>query len=78
MKKKKFQKMLILIFEIIGQFFLRYFSNFRVLFRHCMIKFDPLTIFIIGGIQDRSVSNKTWIVNPMDDFKMRPGHSEPF
>ena len=43
--------------------------------RHCMIKFDPLTIFIIGGIQDRSVSNKTWIVNPMDDFKMRPGPS---
>ena len=39
-----------------------------------MIKFDPSTIFIIGGIQDRSVSNKTWIVNPMDDFKMRPGH----
>ena len=43
-----------------------------------MIKFDPSTIFIIGGIQDRSVSNKTWIVNPMDDFKMRPGHSQPF
>ena len=38
-----------------------------------MIYYDPNTIFLIGGIQNGVISNKTWIINPNQDFQMREG-----
>ena len=40
-----------------------------------MVEFNPSSIFLIGGIQDRSISSKTWIINPNDDFQMKEGPS---
>ena len=38
-----------------------------------MIKYDKNSIFIIGGRQNFSVSNRTWIVDPEDGFSIREG-----
>ena len=38
-----------------------------------MIKYDKNKIFIIGGRQNFSVSNRTWIVDPEDGFSIREG-----
>ena len=40
-----------------------------------MIKYDDHRIFIIGGDQDGVISNQTWIVDPLDDFKIDKGPS---
>ena len=43
---------------------------------HSMIQFNKKSIYIIGGYQGNSkCSNKTWIVDPTDEFKMREGPS---
>ena len=42
---------------------------------HSMINYDEKSLYIIGGIQNNSKSNKTWIVNPTDGFKIREGPS---
>ena len=39
---------------------------------HCMVQYDKSTIFIIGGVQDKTTSKNTWIVNP-NDFQLRKG-----
>ena len=39
--------------------------------RFCMIEYLPSAIYIIGGIQERSISDKVWIVNPNANFTMR-------
>ena len=43
---------------------------------HAMVQVDPNTIYIIGGIQrdiNGSSENRTWIVNPKDNFKIMAG-----
>ena len=40
---------------------------------HGVLKYDENTIFIIGGDQNGSVSNKTWIVNPKNEFEIKEG-----
>ena len=42
---------------------------------HSMVKFDNNTIFIIGGYQDGEISNKTWIIDANNGFKIRVGPS---
>ena len=39
---------------------------------HCIIQVDSTSIFIIGGNQNESTSNITWIVNP-NNFHIRQG-----
>ena len=40
---------------------------------HCMIQFNENAIFLIGGIQDLTTSNKTWIIDPTNGFKIKEG-----
>ena len=40
---------------------------------HCMIYYDPNAIYLIGGIQNGVISNKTWIINPNQDFQIKEG-----
>ena len=40
-----------------------------------MIQYDEKFIYIIGGYQNGSVSKKTWIVNPNNEFKITEGPS---
>ena len=42
---------------------------------HSMIQYDEETIYIIGGVQNNSLSNKTWIVDPKNGFQVREGPS---
>ena len=43
-----------------------------------MIKYDEKNIYLIGGSQNDSVSKKTWIVNPANNFQIRDGPSLQF
>ena len=40
---------------------------------HCMVQVDSETIYLIGGCQNGTKSNKTWIINPKKNFQMREG-----
>ena len=40
---------------------------------HCMVELDPKSIFIIGGYQNGVKSNKTWIVDPTNDYHVKEG-----
>ena len=42
---------------------------------HSMIQYDEKTIYIIGGVQNGSISNKTWIVDPTNEFQITEGPS---
>ena len=42
---------------------------------HCMVKYDDNSIYIIGGKQNGVFSNKTWIMDPRNDFQLREGPS---
>ena len=42
---------------------------------HSMIQYDEKSIYIIGGYQNNSISNKTWIVDPTNGFQIREGPS---
>ena len=44
-------------------------------FKHCMVQVDPKTIYLIGGYQNNSGSNKTWIIDPTKNFEIREGQS---
>ena len=43
-----------------------------------MVQYDEKSIYIIGGHQNSSVSKKTWIVDPTNDFKIEEGPSLNF
>ena len=48
---------------------------FRI-FGHSMIQYNEKSIYIIGGWQnDSSFSNKTWIVDPTNEFQITEGPS---
>ena len=38
-----------------------------------MVQLDPKSIFIIGGYQNGVKSNKTWIVDPTNDYHVKEG-----
>ena len=40
---------------------------------HSMVLVDPTTIYLIGGEQDYQRSNKTWIIDPTNDFEIKVG-----
>lgn len=45
-------------------------------FYHSMVLVDPTTIYLIGGVQnDHHASNKTWIIDPTNDFQIKEGPS---
>ena len=45
---------------------------------HCMIKFSETEIYIIGGRQNGKIANKTWIVDPKNDFHITEGNNFVF
>ena len=47
---------------------------FKIL-AHSMIQYDEKFIYIIGGVQNYSTSNKTWIVDPTNEFQIKEGPS---
>ena len=42
---------------------------------HSMVLVNPTTIYLIGGFQNCQVSNKTWIINPTNNFQIKVGPS---
>ena len=42
---------------------------------HSMIQFDEKSIYIIGGRQNGSISNKIWIVDPTNELQVTKGPS---
>ena len=42
---------------------------------HSMIQYDEKSIYIIGGFRNDSTSNKTWIVDPTNEFQITEGPS---
>ena len=40
---------------------------------HSMVQIDSKTIYLIGGWQDRVISNKTWTINPINNLDMSSG-----
>ena len=40
---------------------------------HCMLKLNETEIYIIGGRQNGKIANKTWIVDPKNDFHITEG-----
>ena len=42
---------------------------------HSMVLVDPKTIYLIGGEQNGEISNKTWIIDPTNDFQIKVGPS---
>ena len=40
---------------------------------HCVIQYDPNRIFLIGGMLNNSISEKTWIIDPRNGFCLRKG-----
>ena len=42
---------------------------------HSMIQYDEKSIYIIGGFQNGWRTNKTWIVDPTNEFKIKEGPS---
>ena len=46
-----------------------------VISNHTMVQIDSKTVYIIGGMQNGKVSNKTWIVDPTNDFQIKEGPS---
>ena len=41
--------------------------------RHAMVKFNEESVYIIGGKQNGSITRKTWIVNPKNEFEIQEG-----
>ena len=46
-------------------------------YEHSMVLVDPTTIYLIGGCQNgrESDANKTWIIDPTNDFQVKEGPS---
>ena len=42
---------------------------------HSMIQYNEKSIYIIGGNQNFSITNKTWIVDPTNEFRITDGPS---
>ena len=42
---------------------------------HAMIQVSPKAIYLIGGFQDDIIANKTWIIDPTNNFKVKQGPS---
>ena len=40
---------------------------------HCMVQLDSKSIFIIGGYQNGVKSDKTWIVDPTNNYQVKEG-----
>ena len=42
---------------------------------HSMVLVDRTTIYLIGGNQNGQISNKTWIIDPTNNFQIKVGPS---
>ena len=40
---------------------------------HSMVEANSTSIYIIGGVQNGRISNKTWISDPTNNFEITPG-----
>ena len=40
-----------------------------------MIQYNSKSIYVIGGVQNGSISNNTWILDPTNNFQIRKGPS---
>ena len=40
---------------------------------HRMVKVDSKTIYLIGGLQNNKISEKTWIIDPTNNFGFKEG-----
>ena len=40
---------------------------------HCMVQLDSKSIFIIGGYQNGVKSDKTWVVDPTNNYQVKEG-----
>ena len=40
---------------------------------HSMVEANPTSIYIIGGVQNGRISNKSWIADPTRNFEITPG-----
>ena len=47
-------------------------KTFSIL-RHGIVKYNDTSIYLIGGFQDRKLSNRTWIVNLSNGFTIKEG-----
>ena len=45
---------------------------------HSMVLVDPTTVYLIGGLQNGARSDKTWIIDPTNDFQIKVGPSLNF
>ena len=41
--------------------------------RHGLVYFNEKSIYMIGGFQDRKISNRTWIINLSEGFSIKEG-----
>ena len=42
---------------------------------HAMVQVSSKAIYLIGGFQDDIIANKTWIIDPTNNFKVKQGPS---
>ena len=42
---------------------------------HSMVLVNPSTIYLIGGCQNNQISNRTWIIDPTNNFHIKVGPS---
>ena len=42
---------------------------------HSMVLVNPSTIYLIGGCQNKQTSNRTWIIDPTNNFQIKVGPS---
>ena len=42
---------------------------------HAMVQVSSKAIYLIGGFQDDIITNKTWIIDPTNNFKVKQGPS---
>ena len=45
---------------------------------HCMVQVDEKNIYLIGGLQNYTYSNKTWIIDPTNNFNVKEGPTMNF
>ena len=40
---------------------------------HCMLQYSDNIVYLIGGVQDAVISDKTWIIDMTNGFKIEEG-----
>ena len=48
---------------------------FTTIVGHSMVQIDTKTIYIIGGWQDQTITEETWVIDPSNNYDLKPGPS---